>query len=216
MNRTSVVVVALLLVTVVALGYYLQGGSQSYSDSTTAYPATLSQDEIQALLYMREEEKLARDVYLTLYEKWGIQIFKNIAESEQQHTDMVKYLIDKYGLEDPAKEGIGEFSNPEIQELYNKLVEEGSKSEIDALKVGAMIEELDIRDIRTWLEKVDNEDIIQVFNNLINGSKNHLRAFVSVLKQYGVGYEPQIISKEEFEEIVSSAPGAYGQQQGKG
>ncbi len=238
MNRTALVLVALLVLA--GASYYLltQPGSPLQTSPTTSsmpVPSSteggygeasgtqagsqveelpkepLSEDEIKALLYMREEEKLARDVYLTLYEKWGIQIFKNIAESEQRHTDMVKALIEKYGLKDPAVNEVGKFTDPHIQELYNALVAEGEKSEVDALKVGAKIEELDIKDIREWLEKVDNEDIRQVFNNLINGSMNHLRSFVSVLKTYGVDYQPQIISQEEFERIVSAAPGSFGQ-----
>jgi len=57
----------------------------------------LSESEMQGLILMREEEKLARDVYTTLGEKWDLNIFINIAGSEQTHTDAVKYLLDRYG-----------------------------------------------------------------------------------------------------------------------
>lgn len=49
---------------------------------------------------MREEEKLARDVYLTFGEKWGLTLFTNIAKSEQTHTDAVKTLLDRYEIKD--------------------------------------------------------------------------------------------------------------------
>jgi len=165
----------------------------------------ISEEEKEGLIEMREEEKLARDVYLTLYNKWKLQIFKNIAKSEQTHTDSVKYLLDRYGIEDPVKsDEIGKFSNPKFEQLYKDLVEKGSKSEVDALMVGATIEDLDIADLEHWLNKTDNEDIKFVYENLMKGSRNHLRAFVRMLNNYGVNYSPQYISKEEYEQIINS------------
>ncbi len=170
----------------------------------------LSEEEKEAILYMREEEKLARDVYITLYQHYGLVIMANIAESEQNHMDMVKMLIDRYGLEDPItnEEEIGTFSNPQLANLYHELVERGLISEIEALKVGALIEELDIRDLEEKIVVTDQEDIQRVFENLKTGSYNHLRAFVSALAAYGEEYTPQYISNEEFEEIIgdSSSP----------
>ncbi|WP_297127015.1 DUF2202 domain-containing protein [Thermococcus sp.] len=176
---------------------------KQYIDSIPA--EQLTEEEKQGLLWMREEEKLARDVYLTLYEKWKLPIFQNIAKSEQTHMDSVKLLLEKYDLPDPvADEAVGKFSNPELQKLYNELVEKGSKSEIDALEVGAMIEELDIVDLQKWISKTDKQDIITVYENLMKGSRNHLRSFVSQLEKYGVTYEPQYLSKEEYEQIINS------------
>ena len=80
----------------------------------------------------------------------------------------------------------------------------GTKSLIDALEVGATIEEVDIVDIQEYLKDVDNEDIKVVYENLLKGSRNHLRAFVSTLERYGVEYKPQFLSPEEYEEIVTS------------
>jgi hypothetical protein len=110
--------------------------------------AELSDVEAEGILYMREEEKLARDVYLTLYDQWGMQILSNIADSESTHMEAVKTLIDRYGLDDPAAgKGIGEFTNEELKALYDQLVEQGSQSLVDALQVGAAIEEIDILDL---------------------------------------------------------------------
>lgn len=72
---------------------------------------TLNASEVDSVLFMVEEEKLARDVYLTLYDKWGLITFSNIARSEQRHVDAVKYIIEKYGLEDPTIDEIGVFKN---------------------------------------------------------------------------------------------------------
>ncbi len=185
-------------------GYGGGGPPSEASDQplATVLSGELSEEERESILYMREEEKLARDVYLYLYDKWGLQVFQNIARSEQQHMDMVKVLIDRYGLEDPAKER-GIFTNPELQALYDELIERGSRSLEEALKVGALIEEVDIKDLKEWLSKVDNADIIQVYENLMRGSRNHLRAFTSVLREYGVTYQPQVLSMEEYTSIIS-------------
>ena len=119
--------------------------------------------------------------------------------------EAVKLLIEKYNLEDPAKDkGVGEFTNPKLQDLYNKLVEDGSKSIENALKVGSAIEEIDIIDLKKHLSETNKEDIKLVYENLMKGSRNHLRAFTSNLAKYGITYEPQYLSKEEYEQIINS------------
>ena len=72
---------------------------------------SLSPDVIDDLLFMREEEKLARDVYKILYSKWFAKVFDNITQSEQKHMDQVGVFIDAYGLEDSASEQDGVFNN---------------------------------------------------------------------------------------------------------
>ncbi len=172
----------------------------------------LTQEEKEDLIYMRQEEKLARDVYLALYDKWGIQTFKNIAASEQRHTDSVKELLNKYNIADPiTDDSRGAFKDQGFIDLYNSLVEKGSSSEVEALKVGATIEDLDIKDLEDRIVHTNNPEIVKVYTNLMNGSKNHLRAFVSQLKERGEDYEPQYISQEEYEEIISSDHRRMGQ-----
>ncbi|SHE75768.1 hypothetical protein SAMN02745164_01072 [Marinitoga hydrogenitolerans DSM 16785] len=175
-------------------------------DISTLPYETLSSTEINSIMMMREEEKLARDVYLTLYDAWNIQIFYNIAtRAEQIHMDSVKNLIDKYKLDDPVKDDtIGIFTDERMQKLYYDLVTLGMKSEIDALKVGATIEDLDIYDLDNSLKETDNQDIKLVYENLIKGSENHMRAFINTLKQYEASYEPQFITMEEFQRILNS------------
>ena len=123
----------------------------------------INSDENEGLVFMREEEKLARDIYLVLYKKWNANVFNNISKSEQKHTDAIKILLDKYQITDPViSDEVGVFSNPDLQALYNTLIEKGNTSLIEALKVGAAIEEIDILDLQKNLEKVDNEDITYV------------------------------------------------------
>ncbi len=164
----------------------------------------LSAKEKEGILYMREEEKLARDTYLYFYDKYKLPIFKNIAKSEQTHMDAVKALIDKYGLQDPAKNEVGEFTNPKLQALYDNLTAEGSKSLIAALEVGATIEEVDIEDLKKYIAETDNEDIKFVYENLMKGSRNHLRSFVSTLEAYNVTYVPKFLNQSEYNAIIST------------
>ena len=139
----------------------------------------LSADEATHLLYMREEEKLARDVYQVLFSKWNVRIFNNIAVSEQRHYDAVGTLISRYKLTDPAQETAGVFTNPDLQALYAQLIAKGSISLLDALQVGVSIEETDIDDLKAAIAVTDNRDVLTVYGNLLNGSLNHLSAFNS-------------------------------------
>ena len=164
---------------------------------------SISQTEIDSIIWMREEEKLAKDVYTTLGKVWGLNIFTNISTAEQSHTDSVKTLIDRYGLIDPiTDETIGVFQNETFSKLYQELVKQGSISLVEALKVGALIEELDIKDLQE--RTTTTSDINLVFQNLERGSRNHLRAFTRQLSQQGETYVPIYISQSEFDEIISS------------
>jgi len=173
----------------------------------------LSADETAGISFMREEEKLARDVYLTLYEQWGLPIFQNIANSEAAHMEVVKTLIDRYSLEDPAAgNDIGQFSNATLQGLYDQLVAQGSQSRSEAIKVGAAIEEIDILDLEEYIAQTDKPDIQQVYQNLMRGSRNHLRSFVQMFeKQTGETYQPQYLSQEAYDAIVNSDMETGGQ-----
>jgi len=164
----------------------------------------LSEKEIEGLLFMREEEKLARDVYIKLYEKWSLMPFKNISKSEQVHMDAVLTLLNKYNLDDPAEGNeIGVFKNKELQELYDQLIDRGLKSATEALHVGALIEEVDIIDLQRIIdEDVDNEDIEFVLTNLKRASGYHLRAFVRNLKRYDVDYAPVLLEESIYNKIL--------------
>jgi len=190
--------------------------SETDNDSYSTLADDLNNDEIADLLFMREEEKLARDVYLALYEQWGTPVFQNIAASEQVHIDAILGLINQYGLEDPAAgNGAGVFNDPSLQSLYDQLSAAGSQSLGDALIVGATVEEIDILDLQGSLAQTGNGDIVAVYQNLWAGSENHLRAFVSSWEhQTGGVYQPQYLSQDEYAEIMGSSSGGNGQGQG--
>lgn len=147
---------------------------------------SLSQLEEQELLYLREEEKLARDVYTALFATSGLQIFGNIAQSEQQHMNAVLTLLQNYGLTDPVgSNAAGMFTNADLQSLYDQLVAQGAASQIAALQVGVLIEETDITDLEAAISNTDKTDVIRVYNNLLKGSLNHLSAFTNNLAALG-------------------------------
>ena len=156
----------------------------------------LSQDELNNLAYLREEEKLARDVYITLYNKWKVNIFTNISASEQTHMDAVLSLLNKYALPDPVgSNAVGVFKDSALQNLYNQLVAKGNISVLDAYKVGATIEDVDIFDLKNALLKTDNQDIRLVYDMLTKGSRNHIRSFYKNILNTGGTYTPQYITR---------------------
>lgn len=164
-----------------------------YSAAYSATPLPLSDVEEADLLFMREEEKLARDVYLTFYDEFDLATFSNIASSEQMHMNALLKLLKKYDLPDPAAgNDIGEFTAPDLQALYDDLIASGMAAPLAALMVGGKIEEKDMVDIQDAIERSDHADIDLVYASLLCGSRNHLRAFAqAILAQFGVTYTLQ-------------------------
>lgn len=145
-------------------------------------PVALTAEQKPELVFLREEEKLARDVYLAMFDLWGKTIFSNISVSEQRHMDAVKNLLDKYRIPDPVgTNAVGVFTDPVIQGLYDQLVAKGSLSLKDALEVGVIIEEMDIQDLEDMIPLYTRQDILNVLTNLLAGSKNHWAAFNKIL-----------------------------------
>ena len=172
---------------------------------TAVAPAALSAEEASSLAFMREEEKLARDVYAAMYSRWGNNVFANIGASEQVHMDAVELLLTRYALPDPAAATLpGQFDNSMLQGLYDALVASGQASLVAALQVGAEIEDLDIRDLRAIKATVDNADLLLVYESLEKGSRNHLRAFHDNLVSQGGSYTPKYITQAEYDAIVQS------------
>ncbi len=159
-----------------------KGGKGNCTQSIDSIKYDLSTQEKDGLIYMRLEEKLARDVYLTLGKTYNQKMFINIPESEQRHMDAVKALLDKYEIPDPVTDNeIGSFANVDFKKLFDDLVAKGQTSFKDAMLVGKEIEEMDIKDLTERIEQTDNPDIKSVYENLKQGSENHLRAFTKHL-----------------------------------
>ena len=156
----------------------------SSSDSSTSSGGgsvtALSDAEVDTLIYMREEEKLARDVYLTLYNRWNLNIFNNIAGSEQVHMDTLAVMLANYGVADPVtSDSTGSFTNPALASLYGQLVARGNISTSEAIQVGIYIEETDIADLQKAISDSTHDDLGRAYENLLQGSYNHLQAFTA-------------------------------------
>jgi len=180
--------------------------AQTLQASLSAMPVVvLTPDETAGLLFMREEEKLARDVYTALYTAWGSLVFDNIGAAEQTHMDSVKLLLARHALPDPADTTApGQFTNPALQALYDSLMATGRTSVIDALKVGAEIEDVDIRDLRVLKAATGKADLLLVYENLERSSRNHLRAFHANLQGLAASYTPKYLTQAEYDAIVNT------------
>lgn len=209
MVKKRVLMTSMILVLVFSVGMLFAQGAQEYmssietqSEMAAAVAAPASIDE--GILLMREEEKLARDVYLALYKKWSIRTFANIARSEQRHIDAVAFLMQSKGIADPvATSPPGVFTNVAIAQLYDELVALGMQSPSDALIAGAIIEDLDISDLEKLLSETDDPDTVRVYTALLRGSENHMRSFAGLLQRNGTPYEARYISDERLTEILS-------------
>jgi len=222
-------------------------GSGRQSDTQGSAPATqagvgnggedsdtgLDAAEETHLVFMREEEKLARDVYLTLAQWYPYQtVFDTIASgSEQTHTDLMRDELADFGIEDPnpdtnqLPEAIGVFTGETygayFTEKFSQLTDQATLGELQALYVGAFIEELDMHDIaecpqvivdmdndidegECGMNSTDEVVIIDVYSTLLDGSESHLRAFVGRIEAViGIGnYEAQYLSQQEVDSIL--------------
>ena len=156
--------------------------------TTCDFTGVLSDAEKADLMWMREEEKMARDVYTYFYTKYKVLVFKNIAASENAHMSAILYLINGYKLTDPALAEAGKFSEPKIQELYNSLIAKGEVSLTEAYKVGVDIETVDIADLVKALKETDKTNITRTYTNLQNASQIHLKTFKAALTRLGITY----------------------------
>ena len=207
-RMASLVLGSLLVVSMAACGSGDEGNGASSGASASAPDETstgaLSADEQQLLRFTREEEKLARDVYNAIGA--AHPSFSNVASSEQTHMDAVATLLTRYAIDDPAfGKSPGAFTDATLQKLYGDLVTAGTRSQLEALKVGVEIEELDIADIERGRKNVTHADIVTTMDNLTRGSRNHLRTFYSNLQAVGGTYAPKHLEQASFDAIVTSA-----------
>jgi hypothetical protein len=163
----------------------------------------LNNDELTGLLLIKNDEKLARDIYTLFSETQVLPIFNRIAQSEIRHLQAVTALLANYNIADSLT-GYGVFANADVQKLYNDLSGQGNTTE-GALKTGATIEELDIRDLTQLISQTSNANLIIVYENLLKGSRNHLRAFNRQLINVGSSYTPQYLEQATYDQIVNSS-----------
>ena len=203
MKKLAIAIFGVLLLT----AYSCEKDSDVTSTTPTPPVNTvkLTDQEISDLKFLREEEKLARDVYLYAFDKYGTQIFKNISNSEQSHMDQILVLLDSFEIVDPASPDTGVFNEPALQDLYVALTTTVDSSLVHALTVGATVEDLDISDIIHFTVNTDIPEIISMYSILECGSRNHIRGYTNQLNQQGATYVPQFLTQAEYDAIISGA-----------
>jgi len=190
-----------------------EGNETHASFDITTYPtSTLTQPLKDAIAYMGNEERLAYDVYLALYDfhltnsATTIEQLNNIAsKSEIQHIGIVQSIAQRYALSSSDLSNIttavanntvtpetmpsGTYGIQAIQDLYDALYTKGTQSKEDALMVGCMVEVTDINDLDTYITLATDSnatDVLEAFEVLREGSYTHYWAFDKGLKNLGV------------------------------
>ncbi len=189
----------------IALVLGISGITSSCDDNTaeSIIEYNITQADKDGLLFMLEEEKLARDTYQYLNNLWNITVFANIKNSEQSHMNAVSNLLIQYNIAYNVLPE-GEFLNQDLQNMYNQFVIDGELSAANALQIGALIEDLDIVDLVNFINATSSTDIVEVYETLQCGSRNHLRSFVTTIITNGDTYTPQFLSSQDFNSILDS------------
>ena len=157
--------------------------SFAYAKKTEDPVVVLTEEQKDMLFYIYQEEKVARDVYITLGNIYTNEnTFASIQLSEQRHMDSARELCEKYDVSTAGvnEKKVGDFVLPVLQELYDTCVSEGEKSLLDALKIGELIEITDIDDLENASVGMP-EDVEKVYDSLLEGSLSHLDAYTTAI-----------------------------------
>ncbi len=211
-----------LVTTVLTASLFLTacGGDSVSIVSPTNSSTALNDTEVEGLLFMREEEELARDLYTDIYiaKSSRLTTFKNISDNaETKHAEAIRVLLDRYEISDPSTGLHNTYTDSDLQDLYDLLLNNAIGSDdLAALRVGALVEETDISDINTHKANVSLEhtDIISTYDNLLCGSRNHLRSFAKQIESItGSAYVTQVPALDaEVRAILASNQEQCGRQ----
>ena len=123
------------------------------------------------LTYAIQDEYLAKAEYELIMGEYGtIRPFSNIARAEEQHISYLLELFESLDLKVPEDTAGEHVVLP--ADLKSAFVT-GVQAEIDNI---AMYE--------SFLSRELPDDVREVFESLMNASKNHLRAFRNNLRRY--------------------------------
>jgi len=171
--------------------------------------ADLTADEIEFVYAVREDEKVARDLYTLFFEKYSLKVFSTIAKSESNHMRAVEILLDYYEIDFPIPGAYGVFEDSARQTIYDSLVIKGSTA-LEGFRVMAQMEEECVISYRNVLADITNSNIKIVIENLGKASENHFKAAIRQVTALGGTYSPKYMTQEEYNAII-----AKGFEQGK-
>jgi hypothetical protein len=162
-------------------------------DKTTTQ--VITDAEKASLLFMLEEDKLARDTYIYINNVWSINQFGNIKDSKQTHMDAIENLLKKYSKSYTVLP-VGKFEDKALQDYYDQFKPDDTVGKSNAYQIDAAIEYLDIVDLQEYIKDTENSTLIAVFQNLECGSRNYLRSFIKGIVNIGDSYTPQFLTEE--------------------
>jgi hypothetical protein len=159
-------------------GAGMQGrGAGMGADLTGVASGTLTATQKTKLAAMAEEEKLAHDLYVAFGDKYGTP-FSRITNTETRHLTEVRIVLKRYAITDPtAGQAAGTFATTSTQQLYNKLLAQGTASVDGANSAARAVESTDLTDLKAAATGVTAPDVTQVYKNLLAASQRHLVAF---------------------------------------
>ncbi len=153
-------------------------GAGMGADLSNLASGTLVSAQKTSLAAMAEEEKLAHDLYVTLAARYGTTSFSRIGNAETRHLTEVRFVLTRYNITDPtAGKAVGAFATASTQQLYNKLVAQGTASLDGAYAAARTVETTDIADLNKAKSGVSAPDVLAVYAQLLAGSQRHLVAF---------------------------------------
>ncbi len=165
---------------------------------------TLTDSQRHALAHMWSEEKMAHDAFEAVYGLYPhLRLFYNIGHwSEVQHMTAVEELVALYNIDvndysnkdahykptELRAMGAGDYAISDFETRYkDTLIPYAKQGDIQALKIGCMVEVQDIRDLTGFLGQVDgNKYLEKTFKYLVAGSQSHYWAYHYALIQNGV------------------------------
>jgi hypothetical protein len=206
-NLTKIAKIPFLIIILTLSSFYACSNEDDLDfapDNLMNTDQMITASEKTSLLFMLEEEKLARDTYTYINNIWAINEFANIQKSEQAHMTAIQNLLEAYKISYTILPE-GEFENQDLQNYYNQFVIDGAASKSNAFQIGATIEDLDIIDLQEYISISENNALIDVFKSLECGSRNHLRSFVQGITNLGDSYTPQFLTQTAYDAILQGS-----------
>lgn len=155
-----------------------EGGGEQMTDVPAGSLGTPSAQLATELNYLRQEEKLAHDLYVLADSLYGAQQFGNIAQAEVHHGQAINSLLAGYSMADPnAGQAEGVFTDPQIQKTYNELAARIRQSQDEAAQVGILAEKTDIADLKKTIDSSPPAAVKSTLSHLVTASERHLQAF---------------------------------------
>lgn len=163
-----------------------------YNASSKQPSENLSGQELQGLIYIVEIQKLQRDIYMALDERNINPIFNELYLADAKSLDEISATIEAYGQENPVLDrNVGDFRRTEVQALYDEFTYTVNNNLIEMLTFAVRMEEGTVDDISEFMEQVDgNEDIRQLYTDLLTGSYIQLNALNDEIKKTRTGIMP--------------------------